>query len=72
MSRWLIQIAISAAVSVIKQYGIPLLEKDFPSLTPLLEELLCMLSGSCPSPALKSAGEHFAGVAGIESDLVQP
>lgn len=68
MPAWLIALLVKMALS----FGLPWLEKRFPALAPIIEEILKVIGGAAPSPAIQSTVEHYKkacdGV-GCSSDL---
>jgi hypothetical protein len=52
---WLVGIA----VKILLNYGVPLLEKKFPKIAPLLQEILSVLGGEMPSVHLHRASVRY-------------
>jgi hypothetical protein len=71
----LLSILLPVVLNLIKNYGVPLVEQKWPSLTPIINEILAVLGGSTPSTNLQSAAEHFnklsASNVAVPSDLVK-
>lgn len=62
MPSFLIPVLIQVGVFIVKKFGVPFLEQRFPMLTPLLDEILKVISGEqSPSKEMCSAADHFAG-----------
>jgi hypothetical protein len=59
MPAWIADILISIGSTLISKWAIPFLEKEIPSLAPLLEEIIKVLKGSAPSKALDSAACQY-------------
>jgi hypothetical protein len=57
--EFLLSQLIPIAVALLKNYGLPALEKAFPSLVPLITEILAILNGQAPSEEMKAASDHF-------------
>ncbi len=68
MPTWVLNLLITylipLALSILQQYGIPALEQKFPTLIPLINEIITLLGQTTPVPSaeLKSASDHFNGL----------
>lgn len=51
-------------VKLILRIGLPLVEKRFPGLQPLIDEALKVMGGAPPSPHLESAATHYNACVG--------
>lgn len=58
MPAWL-SFLLPLAISLVERYGIPLVEKKWPFLVPILNEVIAVLGGLPPGPSLTSAANHF-------------
>ena len=73
MPQWLLSMLLSLGVSIVERLGIPYLEKEFPKLAPLLDEILAIIRGkgqSLPSDALKDCAHGYCSAVGEPSQLV--
>lgn len=55
MPAWLIALLVKMALS----FGLPWLEKRFPALAPIIEEILKVIGGAPTSAELHSAVQHY-------------
>jgi len=56
---WLVLILVNFGVGLVNRYGIPFVEKNWPFLVPLIEEIVAVIKGIKPSENLKKVSDHY-------------
>lgn len=64
MPSW-ISWVLPIVLNLLRTYGVPAIERQWPSLTPIIEEILLILGGKPPTLAMHSAAKEFNVCSGI-------
>lgn len=59
MPAWVLAFLWPMAKMFLINYAIPFLEKRFPALVPILEEIIHILGGGQASPQLLASADHY-------------
>lgn len=62
MPAWLVSILgwiLPLFLKAVTQIGLPAIEKEWPSLIPIINEIIKVLGGTPPSASLKTVSNHY-------------